>query len=69
MTQTAEVIRDGETVGYVFGRGDAFSFVLTDSRDDKVRGGYETISDAMNACAHLAQAVQIADRWELMVDT
>lgn len=60
---------DGHRIGCVFGTGaDSFCFVLDDERD-MPRGGYESASDAQLACESQWRCIQMADRWEPMVDT
>jgi hypothetical protein len=60
---------DGREVGSVFQARDRFFFLLEDPREARPRGPYPDEESAVTACANMAYAVGIADRWGLMVDT
>ena len=69
-----EVEVEGEAVATVFGvPGRGFYFLLKDERD-LPRGldgevGFDSIADAMHAAANQHRCLQMADAWELMLDT
>jgi hypothetical protein len=65
---------DGEPVGSVFGVNGRFWFLLNDERDSKPRGGrhgvgYHSLDAAVMAAEHQFRCMEIADRWEIMLDT
>lgn len=63
------VLMDGRPIGHVFGVEGRFFFLLSDERDPKPRGSYESEPDAAMAAEHQHRCMAIADMWELMVDT
>jgi hypothetical protein len=63
------VLMDGRPIGHVFGVSGRFFFLLSDDRDPKPRGSYESDADAAMAAEHQFRCMEIADRWELMIDT
>lgn len=65
---------DGTPVGHVFGANGRFWFLLNDERDSKPRGGnhgrgYRSLEQAEMAAEHQFRCMEIADKWEIMLDT
>lgn len=69
-----EVRVNDAPVAHVFGVAGRFWFLLQDERDSKPRGGsggrgYRSLEEAATAAEHQHRCMEIADKWEIMLDT